>query len=206
MCLRVQKSRLLVGIIVTLASLAGHAYDAPSQLELGTPSYGGTGCPDRSVAASLSPGNTALTLLFDEYVVEAGSNGKSLDRKSCNLSIPIRVPQGYSMSVLKVDYRGYVFVPRGGRAVFDVEYFFAGSRGPRISEVMSGPTDRNYMITDELLARAVVWSACGAETNLRINTGLRVQTNRQRDDAIATLDSTDVDTKVIYHLQWKRCR
>ena len=116
------------------------------------------------------------------------------------------MPQGFSISVIKVDYRGYTFIPRGARVRFDVEYFFAGSRGPRITENMSGPRDENYLLTDNLLASAVVWSACGADTNLRINTSLIAQTNRNRDDVLATLDSTDVDTKIVYHLQWRRCR
>jgi hypothetical protein len=179
-----------------------HALDG---LELGMPVYGGSGCPDQSVAAVLSPDSTALSVMFDQYTVEAGDR-KTMDRKNCSIGIPVRVPQGYSVSVLKVDYRGYTYIPRGGRVTFDVEYFFAGSRGPRLSEYMTGPRDDNYMITDELLARAVVWSPCGAETNLRINTALRAQTNRNREQVLATLDSTDVDTKVIYHLQWKRCR
>jgi Domain of unknown function (DUF4360) len=178
-----------------------------SHLELGEPEYAGTGCPNGTVASVLSPDNTALSVLFDQYVAEAGeSNGKTMDRKNCSLGIPIKVPGGYSVSVIKVDYRGYTFIPRGARVRFDVEYFFAGSRGPAIREVMTGPKDDNYVLTDRLLASALVWSACGADTNIRINTSLLAQTNRNRDDVLATLDSTDVDTKVIYHLAWRRCR
>lgn len=194
--------RVLLSTFVLLAALSAEA----SRLSLGQPGYGGTGCPAGSASVTLSPDQQALSILFDSYVMEAGeSTQKTVDRKSCNVTIPVQVPQGYSVSVFQVDYRGYNLVPRGGQARFDAEYFWAGSRGPKISRIFSGPINDNYTITDRLLANTLVWTPCGASVNLRVNTSMMVRTNAYREQAMSTVDSADVSSGVIYHLQWRRC-
>jgi hypothetical protein len=190
---------LLAGASLATAS---HAQD---DIALGEPGYGGTGCPAGSVSATLSPDAKSLSLLFDEYIVEAGGDtGKAFDRKSCNIAIPVFVPQGLSVSVIAIDYRGYNNVPRGGATDFNVEYFFAGTRGPSFRKTFRGPIDEDYLIRNELTAQAMVWSACGADVNLRTNSSIRV-TTRQNQQALATVDSQDVSAAIIYQLQWKRC-
>jgi hypothetical protein len=53
---------------------------------------------------------------------------------------------------------------------------------------------------------SVVWTACGANTILRANTSMLAQTNGRREQALATVDSADINAGLVYHLQWKRCR
>ena len=183
-----------------LTSLA-HADD----ISLGIPGYGGTGCPGGSVSATLSPDAKSLSLLFDSYSVEAGGGtGKSFDRKSCNVAIPVHVPQGLSISILAIDYRGYNNIPSGANSQFNVEYFFAGTRGPTFARKFNGPKDEDYLIHNELTAQAIVWSACGADVNLRTNSSIRV-TTRANKQALATVDSEDVSAAIVYQLQWRRC-
>jgi hypothetical protein len=68
---------------------------AAGDISLGKPGYGGTGCPEGTVSATLSPDAKSLSLLFDHYQISVGgATGKSFDRKSCNIAIPVHVPQG----------------------------------------------------------------------------------------------------------------
>jgi hypothetical protein len=190
-------SLILAGGFATLA----HADD----ISLGQPGYGGTGCPGGSVSATLSPDAKSLSLLFDSYSAEAGGDtGKSFDRKSCNIAIPVHVPQGLSISILAIDYRGYNNVPTGGSTDFNVEYFFAGVQGPVFKKTFKGPLDEDYTIHNQLTATALVWSACGADVNLRTNSSIRVST-KQNKQALATVDSEDVSAAIVYQLQWKQC-
>ena len=133
--------------ILALAALAlsagfvsvAHADD----ISLGEPGYGGTGCPGGSVSTTLSPDAKSLSLLFDAYSAQAGGDtGKAFDRKSCNIAIPVHVPQGLSISVLAIDYRGYNNVPAGAKSEFNVEYFFAGAKGPSFKKTFYGPQGR----------------------------------------------------------------
>jgi hypothetical protein len=174
-------------------------------ISLGQPGYGGTGCPGGSVSATLSPDSKSLSLLFDSYMVEAGgSSGKTFDRKSCNVAIPVHVPQGLAISILAIDYRGYNNVPVGANSQFAVEYFFAGTRGPSFQKTFYGPKDENYLIHNQLTAQSIVWSACGADVNLRTNSNIRVITKNNKQ-ALATVDSEDVNAAIVYQLQWKHC-
>ena len=100
---------LALWLFALLLGTAAYADD----IALGEPGYGGTGCPAGTVDVTLSPDAKSLSLLFDEYQVSVGgSSGKSFDRKSCNIAIPVHVPQGLSVSILKIDFRGFNHLPQ----------------------------------------------------------------------------------------------
>lgn len=190
------------GLMVAAAMPAAAHADT---IALGMPGYGGTGCPDGSVSATLSPDQKSLSLIFDQYEVSAGgSTGRSFDRKSCNVAIPVHVPQGMSVSVLSVDYRGFNHLARGASSQFNVEYFFAGGRGPAFRRSFYGPLDADYTIHNPLSISAMVWSACGADVNLRTNSSMRVSTVGNAE-ALSTVDTEDVNAAIVYHLQWRAC-
>ena len=185
------------------------AFSAPAfasnDISLGTPGYGGTGCPAGSVSATLSPDAKSLSLLFDQYQVSVGgSTGKSFDRKSCNIAIPVHVPQGMSVAVMKIDYRGFNRLPENASSQFNVEYFFAGTRGPAFQRSFRGVVDEDYLINNELVAESMVWSGCGADVNLRTNSSMKIKTVANRE-AISSIDSQDVNAGIIYQLQWRKC-
>lgn len=174
-------------------------------ISLGEPGYGGTGCPAGTVSVTLSPDAKSLSLLFDQYQVAVGGDtGKSFDRKSCNIAIPVHVPQGLSVSVLKIDYRGFNHLPQSATSQFNVEYFFAGTRGPTFQRKFRGPLDEDYLINNELTAEAIVWSGCGADVNLRTNSSMRVSSLYNRE-ALSSIDSQDVNAAIVYQLQWRKC-
>ena len=198
------KTKFVLFLSSTLIWCAGAYAD---EIKLGVPGYGGTGCPAGSASVTLSPDQTAMSILFDQYVVEAGgATSKRVDRKACNVSIPVTVPQGWSISLFNVDYRGFNSLPIGAKSVFNVEYFFAGARGPRYSTQFTGPKAEDYTVSDELYAGALVWSACGAQTNLRINSSMMVSSNARLDSAQSTVDSADIKAGIVYHIKWKQCR
>ncbi|GIL17017.1 MAG: hypothetical protein BroJett040_07680 [Oligoflexia bacterium] len=193
-------------LLITLVGLLMVAQSQAEGLRLGQPAYGGTGCPAGTASVSVSPDESAVSVLFDQFIAEAGrTTGRRIDRKSCNLTIPVQVPQGYSVAVFQVDYRGFNAVPRGGVNRFDSEYFWAGSRGPRLSRIFSGPTNDNFTVTDGLMASTLVWAPCGASVNLRVNASMMAQANAAMEQTIGAVDSADVSSGLVYHIQWRRC-
>ena len=114
------KVQAFVYAFVALLNAVSASADYQDSVELGEPAYGGTGCPSGTASVTLSPDASSLSLLFDTYTVEAGGNtGKRVDRKGCNIAIPVHVPQGYSVSVFQVDYRGFNSLP--GRRIIAVQ-------------------------------------------------------------------------------------
>ena len=198
----------LARMISPLLLLAGTSALAqtPGDIALGVPAYGGNGCPAGSAAATLSPDGKSLSILFDNYIVQAGgTSGNTVDRKSCNIAIPVTVPAGYSVSVFKIDYRGFNSLPQGASSQFNVEYFFAGSQGPRFQKAFSGPVNDDFLISNEVVAQTVSWSPCGEDVNLRANTSLMAQTNSAYQQTMATVDSADISAAVVFQLAWRSC-
>lgn len=194
-------------VLITLAGLMISAAASAQQLQIGEVGYGGNGCPVGSASATVSPDGTAVSVLFDQFITEAGgTTGRSVDRKSCNLSIPIRVPNGYSVAVFQVDYRGFNSVPSGGFNRFEAEYFWAGARGPRISRQFNGPLTDSFTLTDNLIASTVVWSPCGQSVTMRVNASMMSKTNATNRQTLGMVDSADLSSAVIYHYRFQRCR
>lgn len=196
-------SKISMAVLGLFLAASAHAQ---SGIRLGVPSYGGPGCPGGSASITLSPSEDALSILFDSFIVEAGGvTGRMFDRKSCNITIPVQVPQGYSLAIFTVDYRGFNGAPAGGMTRLSSEYFWAGVRGPRVTRTMAGGAPQNFTVTDQLLASTLVWTPCGASVNLRVNTDMFVQSNRRYDQAMSSVDSVDLTSGLIYHFQWRRC-
>ncbi len=177
-------------------------------LILGEPSYGGTGCPAGSASVSISPDQAELSILFDQYIAEAGeSSGLAFDRKSCNLSVPVYVPNGYSVAIFRVDYRGFNAISTpSGWTQFNTEYFWAGVLGPQISRNFGGPLISDYTLTDDLTVGAMIWTPCGDSINLRVNSSAVAVAGADFGQTMITVDSADVSSGLIYHLQWRQCQ
>jgi hypothetical protein len=187
--------KTILATTVLLATSALPAFANPKVEILGA-SYGGSGCPAQSASVSVSPDGQELSILFDKFITLGNQAAES--RKSCNLSIPIRVPQGYQISLYDADYRGYV--APSTRANLRAEYFFAGSRGPVFSRFFTGET--NYNVRDSLATVANVWSACGDSINMRVNAAMTA-----RGAGMATVDSFDLAHRgLVYHIKYRSCR
>ena len=200
-----KKCSLLATLALGLVSAVQTAHADLNDISLGTPGYGGNGCPANSASVTLSPDAKSLSIIFDQFIVEAGGMFRSTERKTCNIAIPVHVPQGMSVSVIDVDYRGYVALPAGAQARLTAEYFLAGYLGPRFDKQFIGKTDTDYQFSNAIGVQAQVWSPCGADTILRVNAAMLVRTNRYNDEALATVDSADFKAGMLYKLQWKRC-
>ncbi len=169
---------------------------AESKVEILGASYGGSGCPEQSASVNVSPDGQELSILFDKFIATGNSSTQS--RKSCNLSIPIKVPQGFQISLYDADYRGYVAPATTGN--LRAEYFFAGNRGPVYSRTFRGETD--YNVRDSLVTVADVWSACGDSVNMRVNAAMTA-----RGSGMATVDSFDLAHRgLVYHVKYRSCR
>lgn len=175
-------------------------------VRLGMPGYGGNGCPLNSASVTLTEDKKTLSIIFDQFIVEAGGVNKLIERKSCNIAIPVHIPQGLSVSIIAVDYRGYVSLPEGANARLTAEYFLAGSRGPKFDKLFIGQTDTDYTFGNKLEISGMIWSPCGADTNLRVNAAMLVKTNDWREEALATVDSADFKAGLVYHLAFRPCR
>lgn len=81
--------------------------DVTDIFQLGTPTFGGTGCPDGTVQVIVSPediegeeGTNAVTVLFDAYIAETSAT-TTRDYKSCSLAIPLKAKPGIQIGIFQ---------------------------------------------------------------------------------------------------------
>jgi Domain of unknown function (DUF4360) len=150
-------------VLVTLITAQIAPALANSGIEISQPSYGGNGCPAGSVNAMVSPDGQELNFLFDNFV--ALGNIPTESRKSCNISIPFKVPDGFQVSIGDMDYQGYV--APGTKGILRSEYFFSGKRGSVFQKTFNGEVD--YNVRDSISSSPNAWSTCGENVNMRLN-------------------------------------
>ena len=187
-------------MLLTMLSVAAQA----DTISLGSPVYGGTGCPQGSATTFLTDDSSAIGVAFDSYNVEAGRR-RSLARKSCSLAIPVHVPQGLSIALIHSEYLLYNSLPLGATSVFDTEFFFAGATGVKTSSPFEGALDDYTLDTSDVLLSSAVWSECGKDTILRLNTSMKVKTNASGDYALASVDTLYSDASLLYSIRTRAC-
>ena len=171
-------------VTMTVASTASVYFKAPIN-------FSGTGCPTGSF--NVTGENTAtLSLLFDSY--DAGMNSVSgMPRTSCNFAVPLHVPEGYQISQILADWRGY----STGKTEFSREYFLPGG-GEGIVKTTNPSED--YMIRDEGLFYESN-PRSGQDITLRINSSVHAL----EDASYIAMDSLDIKNTLELHVEWKRC-
>ena len=182
--------------------------DAPAWVTINDIQYNGSGCPIGSVIENVSEDKKAFTLAFSEYIAEVGQGIlRSASRKNCQVSVNLSFPQGWSYSVVSFDYRGYAFLDRNVTGTQKVSYYFQGdSRDAALSSTITGPYDDDFHYNDEFDLLALVWSPCGIERALNLNTQIRVNNRRnRRGEGFMTLDSIDGAIVHKYGIRWRRC-
>lgn len=195
-------------LVMSMLTSAAFASDPhPEYVRVRHINYAGTGCPAGSVAQNLAPDGKAFTLLFDQYVAEAGPGvALTAGRKNCAINVDLDFPQGWSYSILDVDYRGFVQLDAGATAEQKSAYYFQGDfRTASLATVMRGPLTKDYQIRDSLGLEALVWSPCGASRSLNINTQVRTAALSRSARGLITIDSIDGELTHVYGIRWRRC-
>lgn len=191
-------SPLVASLFLGLTVSASTTANATDSVYFKSPvNFAGTGCKAGSIAIT-GENSSTLSILFEAY--DAGKTSVSgLRRAACNFSVPVHVPQGYQVSVLKADWQGFA----EGKTELRRKYFFAGHPNqPWEVNNFNASNGINYLKTDGRIHRSLSFSQCGVDKTLRINSSIRA---KGKNSYIA-VDTADLSNKVVFQLQWKRCK
>jgi hypothetical protein len=180
----------------------------PNEVTISDVRFGGSGCPDGSVSASLSPDYQALTLIFDEYMAEVGPEvATSKKRLFCHIVMQLHFPAGFSYSLVDLTYQGFASLDAGLTATQKSTYFFQGDmKDDRYSfnTRLYGQMDGDYVRTDSL--GLLSWSSCDKKRGLNIVTSVQLDNKYNRKGTgMITLDSVDGQVTERYGLRWRKC-
>lgn len=171
---------------------------------------GSSECPAGAYAFVNSPDGGTLSILFDQFFIEAGGRtGQITARKSCKMDILLSLPTGYSIGVYKVDYRGFARLDFKQSTDLNVD-FNLGTKGNgrNFRRSVHGVHDGDFIFTETLGAGVMKRAGCGNSTNLSLNISLALDAGKSPFQALAALDSVDGAPKggLVYHLDYKKCR
>ena len=184
-----------------------------TSISVGQPTYAGNGCPSGTMNVVFAPDFLSFSILFDSFVAEVTQTGQKRDVMSCNALIPISVPDGMQMEIVRVDYRGFAGLPQGANAVLSSVFNFRGGGRDRdrmtLRHRFTGPTMQDYEISTSVLnangelVEDSERSPCGGSFALRIGNQLKVAS--REPGASVTLDSIDGSSNAVYYVNWRTC-
>jgi hypothetical protein len=169
-----------MSLFATLSPLKSLAYaeNVPPWVEIRELLWAGSGCPSGSVAPSVTLNQKEL--VFSSLTASAGPDIPINEkRKNCNLILRLAVPHGWSFSIFSVDYHGFASLDKRVKGTQRSAYFFEGQYPSSVLQTtLVGPFDDNYEIRDTVDLH--VYSPCGEDRALNINTEVRVNNRKNR--------------------------
>jgi hypothetical protein len=188
-------------------------------IQLGQPQMDGTGCPSGAVQAVVAPDGSAISILFDNFLVEGrkGANTPQNMKKYCRFHIPVSLPEGYSIDVQTIDYRGFANLAKGNRA-------YLITTGPAVDMVNMSVGEQgirthlynlvgNYSVTQPVPHNAN--SGCQSSQSLDFTSVLQLFGPAPKalyylaEDAQIMIDSLDMGLNqeaIRLHIALKRCQ
>lgn len=202
-------------------------------LVLDTPDVSGSGCPLGTSSISLSPDQKSISILFDNYSVEVPYENdlgqlKTIDYKVCNIKLPINIPEGHKVESVSFDYdvRGYSFADPGLQIKFSsllvsatglLRSDIANDR-PRMKKLHQNTwLDRDWGVDEDWVLSNVVEQVINSNCaqirdrsfKLILKNVLSASMSKRLIDegftAMATLDSTDIKSKMDISIKLKKC-
>lgn len=169
----------------------------------------GSGCPPGSATYLLNNDHTAVTIVFSQFAAQAGPGiAISENRKNCQASLNMHIPQGFSFAVVDVDYRGYYELDAKVKGLHDATYYFQGQivQSEATSTLVGPVNGANYVYRDEFNLSPTVYAPCGQDSVLNINTMVRVDNSQNTAGfGYMTDDSIDASIAVTLNFQWLKC-
>lgn len=157
----------------------------------------GSGCPAGSANTRISSDGLVFTTTFSKYEARVNS-GIDFDVRECQLAIRLHTPAGISFSVQSFSYTGYSFLEEGVRGRQSASYYFQGVpvATPAARTELIGPHDADYLYRDDVELEDAVWSPCGVERDLNINTRIVLE-NPQLRSGFMNLTAVDGQSLIV---------
>ncbi|KAL6704601.1 hypothetical protein ACN47E_007998 [Coniothyrium glycines] len=133
----------------TFAAAASAPIPAPgtvtvTSLEVDTK---GGACKPGEVGVAISPDNSAITVIFDNFQAADGPNAPdTTKRAACRVNIGINAP-GWTFDITSTDFRGYVYLESGVVANLESQWKWnTGGGKASMSKTVNGPFSDDFLL------------------------------------------------------------
>jgi hypothetical protein len=191
---------MLNALAATVFALSAAVTPPPGSITVEVLTVSGSGCPAGTATVAMSADNEAFTVTYSDFLVQA--HGPDV-RKTCEITLRVHHPEGYTYGIAATDYRGFASLGAGSRGVAKGHYFFPGLPTRHSSHTYPGPMEDNWQATDAPSPGSVVHGPCRERRPMTINTELRV--TGKSAASFMTMDSTDSSVSSTFLLSWRKC-
>lgn len=164
----------------------------------------GRGCPAGSVAVALTPDTTGLRL--DLTYGAATAEQRTM---SCQMSLQVDAPEGYTYAVTAVDYAGEARLTTAESGWFQSQFFFTGASVRPPLWTVDIPTVGGWTpwrSNQEIAPGTEVYQPCDTRPTLNVSSRWRISTTGTSIAAKSFVDLwSEVGSSQLYHLTWARC-
>ncbi len=167
------------------------------------------GCPAGSYSIVTAPDGGALSVLFDNFAVAGTEANGGFARMTCAMEIPLHLPDGYSLGLYQVDYRGFAHLGDKQRAELQVDYGTGrGNRGRRFHRDVKGAYDGDFTFNENLRGGILKRVGCGDAAVLNFAATLTLVSKRGAREGTMALDSVDGAPVggLVFALDLKKCK
>ncbi|KAJ3269548.1 hypothetical protein HDV01_001310 [Terramyces sp. JEL0728] len=191
-----------------LATLALYVSAQPSFANIKQILYGGSGCPQGSSSAYITPDRSAFHIEFAHLTASSGNGTKITDsRKNCQVSVEFDYEAGWQFSLAGVGFTGTLNLQPGVTAVEKTSYYFQGeSDTANFAHTFTGPAQGDFNLVDIVPLDQPVWSGCTNDVGLEINTKVQI-VNSTTTGPVSSI-TTSSETGFIlqsYTFNWQKC-
>jgi hypothetical protein len=165
----------------------------------------GSGCAPGTASVHADANKTGFRIRYSDFLAEAGGSAAVTDRrKNCQMSVLVTVPAGWTFAIASVNYRGRARLNSGASGLHRTTYYWQGSsRSESTEQEFTGPFHGFWSSHD--VAPVLIYSPCGDERILNVNTELRVDAGGSTSRSSLSLRSAEGDVDTLFNIEWAQC-
>jgi hypothetical protein len=169
-----------------------------SIFDLSQLSVNGSGCPLQlaGTQSSFNSETNVLEILTRQYRNET-LGSRVLQRRSCNLAIPIKLPAKKRLSISQIDIRGKVDIQSKSQTQISFEAFLAGQTNSAKTKTVSAKGSSSLNGRFQMRRTELMKSKCGGSDILRLNSAL-LSDHRGSGSATAKPENSEVQSIHIF--------
>jgi hypothetical protein len=201
----------ILALSLSVPAAAGTGDEAPANavpsgnITVEVVANNGSGCAPGTASVSADANRTGFRVRYHDFIAEAGGSAATTDRrKNCQMSILVTVPAGWTFAIASVNYRGRARLLSGASGLHRTTYYWQGeSRSDSTEQEFTGPFSGFWSTQD--VAPVLVYSDCGAERILNVNTELRVDAGTSTGRSSMSMRTAEGDVDTLFNIQWAQC-
>ena len=152
--------------------------NAKKKISITSLNYQGSGCPQGSVYADLSPDEEVFTLSFDKFtVIKEGPKAPNKQSKDCTINLTIKKPKNYGFKFLSFSLEGAGDLEKNLKAtqILKIKTKNTPERTTKRNITLEGPYSDNYQRSEEFDLSKLSWASCGKKNaKIKIKTKITI--------------------------------